>query len=188
MRQTKDSMPAANQFFARDCCHAHHFQPGFQAACPALPACPPGSVKAPVLACSSESSLVGQSLIHSCNAAGFGSLSRRLALMRQRFFQSLCAAASLLALTACLSANPYYNPALQHHTSKGFANNYAAGVTKPFGEFVRWRIERKQQDLSKPAKQPTPGQTPDMAAINTYANDAVAGSPLCRQDHRPSPG
>ena len=94
--------------------------------------------------------------------------------MRKRFFQSLCAAASLLALTAWSTDNPYYNPALQHHTPKGFANNYAAGVNKPFGEFVRCQIERKQQDLPKPAKQPTPVPTPDMAAIRTYANDAVA--------------
>lgn len=94
--------------------------------------------------------------------------------MRQSFFPSLCGAASLLALTACSTANPYYNPALQHHTPKGFANNYAAGVNKPFSEFVRWQIERKQQDLPTPAKQPTPVQTPDMAAIRAYANDAVA--------------
>ena len=90
--------------------------------------------------------------------------------MRQRFFQRLCTVASLFALSACTTSNPYYKAARPHHTPDGFRNNYAADVTNPFSQFVRWQIERYQQKLPRPATQPTPTQSPDMAAIQGYAN------------------
>lgn len=96
--------------------------------------------------------------------------------MRNRLFQLLCTLACLFALSACTTYNPYYNPARPHHTPEGFRNNYAAAVNKPFSELVRWQIERYRQDLPKPTQQPTPVQTPDLAAIQAYASLSPAAT------------
>ncbi len=44
--------------------------------------------------------------------------------------------------------NPWYDPAISHHTPEGF-NNSASAANQP-GDVKRWRKERKAAGLPKP--------------------------------------
>jgi N-acyl-phosphatidylethanolamine-hydrolysing phospholipase D len=50
-----------------------------------------------------------------------------------------------------------------HHTPTGFKNNYAAAVSKSFGDFARWQWASWR--MAKPVSQPTPSVPADLALI-----------------------
>ncbi len=54
------------------------------------------------------------------------------------------------ALVAAAPDNPDYNPAKAHHRPDGFRNLGDSVVDKPFSEFLRWQIERRQTGVPRP--------------------------------------
>ena len=53
----------------------------------------------------------------------------------------------MLALTACSSVNPYYDPAIPHRGVDGFRNNHPVARE---GSFWKWQLERRRQGVPKP--------------------------------------
>ncbi len=60
-----------------------------------------------------------------------------------------------IALSACSSTNPHYDPSKTHHTPKGFKNNYSEG-TGGFDQFLKWQWQRLGQTIAKPTADLSP--------------------------------
>jgi len=60
------------------------------------------------------------------------------------------ALALTLALAACSSVNPDYDPSRPHHRPDGFTNPGGPPGGKPFSEFLRWQWERTRAGVPKP--------------------------------------
>lgn len=79
----------------------------------------------------------------------------------------------VLPLLACMAfAQTGVEPARSHATADGFKNNYIGSVNKGFSDFMRWQAERREQGLPRPALQPTPTQSPNLALVRSYPNGA----------------
>jgi L-ascorbate metabolism protein UlaG (beta-lactamase superfamily) len=89
--------------------------------------------------------------------------------MRNKF-KRVVIALNIVLLSACMSANPHYDPSKAHHTPKGFKNNYSEG-TGGFDQFLKWQWQRLGQTVAKP--------TADLSPI--AANLALIQSPQSAQ-------
>ena len=89
--------------------------------------------------------------------------------------RSVAVAVLLFAfLASCTHVNPYYNPQKPHHTQSGFKNNHNSQVEKPFGDFMRWQLNRLQKGLPLAAKTVTATVQADVKAI--HANAVAQGA------------
>jgi N-acyl-phosphatidylethanolamine-hydrolysing phospholipase D len=62
-----------------------------------------------------------------------------------------------------------------HHTPQGFRNNYIESVSKSFGDFLRWQLQRIRHRLPPAPTIPTPQVRADLDFIR---RNAVAGSKM----------
>jgi N-acyl-phosphatidylethanolamine-hydrolysing phospholipase D len=60
-------------------------------------------------------------------------------------------------------------PSQNHHTPRGFRNNYVASVTKSLGELLRWQFQRLRAGLPPDPQVPTPCQAADLDFIHRNA-------------------
>ncbi len=65
----------------------------------------------------------------------------------------------------------------RHHTAKGFRNNYAAAISKPLGEVLRWQFSRLRHGLPPKPQLPTPRVAADLDFILRNARSGAAMTP-----------
>ena len=93
--------------------------------------------------------------LNSCIGGGFMPKSASEAAHRARASGSVLQSASM--------------PAKQHHTPEGFRNNYTGSVTKSFGDFLRWQVNRIRQRLPPAPTLPTPRAAADLDFVKRNA-------------------
>jgi N-acyl-phosphatidylethanolamine-hydrolysing phospholipase D len=84
-----------------------------------------------------------------------------------------CAAIISIAFLSFLSDSNAQNDSASkaHHTPTGFKNNYVTTVSKSFTDLLRWQWESWRAD--KPASQPTPIATANLALLKAPASPTV---------------